>query len=62
MSDAVRMALEFGKALAEATPVLFELWRSLGSRDAFLAAVDTMLEIERKRVDEAIRRKHAADE
>ncbi|HVJ21090.1 MAG TPA: hypothetical protein VM686_37020 [Polyangiaceae bacterium] len=56
--DAAKIALEFAKALAEATPMLFELWHKLGERDAFLAAVDSMLAVERKRVDEAIRRKH----
>jgi hypothetical protein len=56
--DAAKIAMEFVKALADATPVLYEMWKSLGNRDAFLAAVDSMLEVERKRVDEALRRKH----
>jgi hypothetical protein len=56
--DAAKIALEFAKALADATPLLFELWRSLGSRDAFLAAVDSMLALERKRVDAKLEEKH----
>lgn len=56
--DAAKIALEFAKALADATPMLFELWQKLGGRDAFLASVDSMLAVERARVDEALKRKH----
>lgn len=56
--EAARIALEFAKAIADATPALFELWQKLAGRDAFLAAIDSMLAIEFERAEDAIRRKH----
>lgn len=56
--DAAKIALEFAKAIADATPALFELWQKVSGRDAFLAAIDSMLEIEFERAEDAIRRKH----
>jgi hypothetical protein len=51
MDPVAKLMLEFGEALAKAVPVLFELFRSAGSRDAFLVALDSALEVARKKND-----------
>lgn len=51
----------FGLALAAALPKLIELFTHLGSRDAFLAALDGTLATARAKTDSDLTAKHAHD-
>jgi hypothetical protein len=55
---AAKLALEFLEALLAAGPRLFELFRSLDSRDAFLATLDATLATARAKTDADLSRKH----
>lgn len=61
MADVGKMAgaiaLEFAKALAAATPVLFELFSHAGGRDKFLVALDGLLVTMRAKTDADLKKK-----
>lgn len=57
-STAGTIALEFVKALADATPALFALFSKLGGRDKFLAVLDATLEVARAKTDADLDHKH----
>ena len=57
MADAGKIALEFAKAIAAATPTLFNLFSHLGSRDAFLVALDGVLATARAKTDADLKKK-----
>lgn len=54
-------ALMWTKTIADALPTLFQLFTTLGSRDAFLEACDQMLAAARRANDASLRRKHEDD-
>jgi len=56
-SDVAKLALEFAKAIADATPVLFRLFSEMGSRDKFLAALDGVLATARAKTDSDLKAK-----
>ena len=55
------IAMEFLEAVVSAIPKLFELFRTMGSRDGFLTALDSTLEVARKKVDADLAEKHRGD-
>lgn len=54
---AAQIALEFAKALAAATPTLFNLFSHLGGRDKFLVALDAVLATARAKTDADLKAK-----
>lgn len=54
----LEQAVQWAKLLAEATPTLVRLWEKLGSRDAFLAALDSLLVAGRVKNDADLAAKH----
>lgn len=56
--DAAQVALAFAKAVADATPVLFELFMRAQGRDGFLVALDATLATARAQTNADLRRKH----
>lgn len=55
---AADLAMGFLRALLEAGPRLFELFRLAGSRDGFLTALDAALATARAKTDADLARKH----
>jgi hypothetical protein len=51
MGDAAKIALEFAKAVADATPTLFQLFSHVGGRDKFLVVLDGVLVTVRAKTD-----------
>jgi hypothetical protein len=51
MGDAAKIALEFAKAVADATPTLFHLFSHVGGRDKFLVVLDGVLVTVRAKTD-----------
>jgi hypothetical protein len=56
--DPAQIALEFAQAVVAAMPALFRLFQQLGSRDAFLAALDAALIAARAKTDADLEAKH----
>jgi len=52
------IAMDFLEAVIAAVPKLFELFRTMGSRDGFLAALDSTLAVARARTDADLAAKH----
>jgi hypothetical protein len=55
---ALKLAMDFVEALLRAGPKLFELFRRVGSRDAFLTAIDATLTTARAKNDADLDEKH----
>lgn len=51
MGDAAKIALSFAKAVADATPTLFQLFSHVGGRDKFLVVLDGVLVTVRAKTD-----------
>lgn len=58
MSMIKQVAVEFFEAVVSAIPKLYELFRTVGSRDGFLAALDSTLAVVRADTDAALAKKH----
>jgi hypothetical protein len=59
-TSAGTIALDFVRALADATPALFALFSKVGGRDKFLAVLDATLTVERAKTDADLDKKHHA--
>lgn len=53
-----QVAIEFFEVVIAAMPKLWELFRTVGSRDGFLAALDSTLAVVRADTDAALAKKH----
>jgi hypothetical protein len=58
MSAIKQVAMEFFEVVVAAIPKLYELFRTVGSRDGFLAALDSTLVVARQKTDVDLAKKH----